>query len=123
LTIEIAEIAARAAASKTLEPTVILDVGEIIGITDHFVITAGRNDRQVKGIVDEVLSKVRDAGYRTVRPTEGLGDLGWVLLDFGGCIVHVFSADARRFYDLERLWSDAPRVEIDGILEPEEVAR
>jgi ribosome-associated protein len=119
LTLELATIAARAAASKTLERTVVLDVGDIFGITDHFVITSGRNERQMKAIVDEVSRQVREAGGHTVRPTEGLGSLAWVLLDFGDFIVHVFSAEARSFYDLERLWRDATSIEIDGLLEPE----
>ncbi len=123
LSLELATIAARAASAKTLERTVVLDVGELIGITDHFVITAGRNDRQVKAIVEEILDAARAAGYRTVRPSEGIGDLAWVLIDFGSCIVHVFSAEARAFYDLERLWRDATPIEIEGLLEPESAAR
>ncbi len=123
MSLELATIAARAASAKTLERTVVLDVGELIGITDHFVITAGRNDRQVKAIVEEILDAARAAGYRTVRPSEGIGDLAWVLIDFGSCIVHVFSAEARAFYDLERLWRDATPIEIEGLLEPESAAR
>jgi ribosome-associated protein len=121
LTIELATVAARAAASKTLEPTTVLDVGELFGITDHFVITAGRNDRQVRGIIDEIQRQLRELGIRTVRPIEGLSNLAWVLLDYGDFIVHVFSGEARDFYDLERLWRDAAKIEIDGLLEPEGV--
>jgi ribosome-associated protein len=102
-----------------MEPTTVLDVGEIFGITDHFVITAGRNDRQVKAIVDEIQKQVREAGAKTVRPLEGLDSLAWVLLDYGDFIVHVFSGEAREFYDLERLWRDAMTIEIVGLLQPE----
>ena len=123
LTLELVTVAARAAATKTLEPTIVLDVGELFGITDHFVITSGRNDRQVKAIVDEVTNQVRLAGGRTVRPAEGLGSLAWVLLDFGDFIVHVFSAEAREFYDLERLWRDAIRIEVDALVDAEGVPR
>jgi ribosome-associated protein len=119
LTLELATIAAHAAGSKTTEPTTVLDVGEIFGITDHFVITGGRNDRQVRAIVDEIQKQLRAHGERTVRPIEGLGNLAWVLLDYGDFIVHVFSGEARAFYDLERLWRDAPAVEVDGLLESE----
>jgi ribosome-associated protein len=98
---------------KTDEPTVILDVGELVGITDHFVITGGRNDRQVKAVVDEVARALHAPGAQDARRIEGLSDATWVLMDYGDIVVHVFSAEAREFYDLERLWSDAPKVEVD----------
>ena len=108
LTLELATIAAHAAASKTMEPTtVVLDVGELIGITDYFVITSGRNDRQVKAIVDEVSKQVREAGGGRCATSRVWSAATWVLLDFGDFIVHVFSREAREFYDLERLWRDA----------------
>lgn len=103
-------VAAAAASSKTMEETVVLDVGPILGITDYFVITAGRNERQVRAVVDEVTAKVREAGGGPVRQTEGLSAATWVLLDFGDFVVHVFDAEARGYYGLERLWGDAERV-------------
>lgn len=113
MSLELACVAARAAGSKTLEETVLLDVGDLIGITDYFVVTAGRNDRQVRAIVDEVTKQVREAGGGSVRQVEGLAAATWVLLDFGDLVVHVFDAEARAYYDLERLWADAPRVRFD----------
>lgn len=112
-------IAAEAAASKTMEETVVLEVGPLIGITDFFVITAGRNDRQVRAIVDEITHRVREAGGGSVRRIEGLQAAVWVLLDFGDFVVHVFDAEARGYYGLERLWGDAPRVEWDQQLSSE----
>lgn len=112
-------IAAEAAASKTMEETVVLEVGPLIGITDYFVITAGRNDRQVRSIVDEITHRVRDAGGGSVRRVEGLQAAVWVLLDFGDFVVHVFDAEARGYYGLERLWGDAPRVEWEAQLSSE----
>jgi ribosome-associated protein len=112
-------IAAEAAASKTMEPTLVIEVGPLIGITDYFVITAGRNDRQVRSIVDEVTSRVRAAGGGSVRRIEGLQAATWVLLDFGDFVVHVFDAEAREYFGLERLWADAPRVEWDSELSSE----
>ena len=106
-------IATRAASAKTLEETVILDVGDLIGITDYFVITAGRNDRQVRAIVDEVSRKVREQTGATVRQSEGLESMSWVLLDYGDFVVHVFDLESRALYALERLWADAPRVGLD----------
>lgn len=102
--------AAKAASTKTLDDTVVLDVGDLIGITDHFVITGGRNDRQVRAIVDEVARAVK-AGGGTLYRREGLADARWVLLDYGDFIVHVLDAEAREYYSLERLWSDSTRVE------------
>lgn len=105
--------AARAASTKTLEETVVLDVGDLIAITDHFVVTGGRNDRQVRAVVEEVQRTVKAAGGTLLR-SEGLDDARWVLLDYGDFIVHVLDADARQYYGLERLWSDSPRVFWDG---------
>jgi ribosome-associated protein len=122
LTLALASVAARAASTKTLERTAVLDVGDLFGITDYFVITAGRNERQIRSIVDEISKQVRDAGGGSVRQVEGMGDLAWVLLDYGDFIVHIFSAEARSFYDLERLWRDANTIEIEGMLEPEAIS-
>ena len=96
---------------KTDEPTVLLDVQKILSITDYFVIASGNNSRQVKAIVDEVNKKVKLAGSMPPRQVEGLGELEWVLLDYGTFLVHVFSNEARSLYGLERLWEDAERVE------------
>ena len=93
-----------------MEPTTLLDVGEIISITDYFVVSAGRNDRQVRAIVDEVSRQLRAAGAGPPRQTEGLSDSKWVLLDYGDFVVHVFDNEARAFYGLERLWGDAAAV-------------
>ena len=105
-----ARSAARAASAKGGEDTMIIDVGEVLAITDAFVITAGRNSRQVKTIAEEVEARLKgDAGITPLR-VEGLADSQWVLLDYGDLVVHVFLDETRAFYDLERLWADAPRV-------------
>jgi len=107
---EWARSAARAASAKGGEDTVIIDVGDVLAITDAFVITSGRNIRQVKTIAEEVEARLKaDGGIRPLR-VEGLGDSQWVLLDYGDLVVHVFLDETRTYYDLERLWSDAPRV-------------
>lgn len=103
--------AARAAASKTDEPTVVLDVGDVLSITGYFVITGGTNTRQVKTIAEEVEEQVSAAGGPRPLRTEGLDGLRWVLLDYGDFVVHVFLDEARRYYELERLWADVPRIE------------
>ena len=104
------QVAARAADAKSGEDTVILAMGELLGLTDAFVITSGRNVRQVRTIVDEVERMVKESGGRQPVRVEGLDDARWVLMDFGDFLVHVFLDEARRFYDLEHLWADAPRV-------------
>jgi ribosome-associated protein len=107
---EWARIAARAASAKGGDDTVIIEVGAVLAITDAFVITSGRNNRQVKTIAEEVEARLKaDGGIAPLR-VEGLGDASWILLDYGDLVVHVFLDETRRYYDLERLWSDAPRV-------------
>ena len=105
-----ARIAASAASAKGGEDTVILEVGEVLAITDAFVITSGRNSRQVKTIAEEVEARLKSDGAITPLRVEGLGDTQWVLLDYGDLVVHVFLDETRDFYDLERLWSDVPRL-------------
>jgi len=105
-----ARTAAQAASAKGGEETTIIEVGAVLAITDAFVITSGRNTRQVKTIAEEVETRLKaDGGIAPLR-VEGLGDSQWVLLDYGDLVVHVFLDETREFYDLERLWSDAPRV-------------
>jgi ribosome-associated protein len=103
-------VAARAAESKSGESTAILAMGELLGLTDAFVITSGRNSRQVKTIVDEVERQVGEGTGRKPVRVEGLDDARWVLMDYGDFLVHVFIDEAREFYDLEHLWVEAPRV-------------
>jgi ribosome-associated protein len=103
--------AARAAASKKAEDPIVLDVGELLGITEAFVIVSGANTRQVKTIADEVEEQVEAAGGPRPLRVEGLSDRRWVLIDYGSFVVHVFLDETRSFYDLERKWADAPRVE------------
>jgi ribosome-associated protein len=106
---ELAVAAARAAADKQAEDIVILDVHDLIVITDLFVVCTGTTDRQVKTIVEEVEKALKAMGRKPVR-REGEHESRWVLLDYVDVVVHVFAEEERDFYDLERLWRDAPRV-------------
>ena len=101
--------AAQAASAKGGEDTVVLEVGGLLGITDAFVISSGTNRRQVLTMAEEVEARVRAAGGPSPLRVEGRDDAQWVLLDYGDFVVHVFLDETRRFYDLERLWADAPR--------------
>ena len=108
-------VAARAADAKSGADTVILAMGELLGVTDAFVITSGRTYRQVRAIVDEVELQVKGLGGRSPLRVEGLSDAHWVLMDYGEFLVHVFLDEAREFYDLEHLWIDAHRIPWVGV--------
>ena len=105
-----ARTAARGASAKGGDDTVIIEVAAVLAITDAFVITSGRNTRQVKTIAEEVEARLKAEGDIKPIRVEGLGDSQWILLDYGDLVVHVFLDETRAYYDLERLWSDAPRV-------------
>src|SRR5579862_7165572 len=83
-------VAARAAEDKMGQSTAILAMGDILGVTDAFVITSGRNSRQVRTIADEVERKVKEETGRSPWAVEGRRDLRWVLIDYGDFLVHVF---------------------------------
>ncbi|MDE3205600.1 MAG: ribosome silencing factor [Acidobacteriota bacterium] len=102
-------IAAGACWEKGGEDTVILSVGDTLSIVDAFVITAGTNPRQVRTMSEEVEEKVKQAGGPAPRRIEGLDDARWVLMDYGDFVVHILLDEARDFYQLDRLWSDAQR--------------
>lgn len=112
-TFRLARLAGEAASEKKAENTVILEVGPLIGITDYFVITSAANPRQVRTVAEEIEAKVKQSGRSGSPSVEGLDDARWVLLDYGDFVCHVFLEEARAYYDIERLWADAPRVEID----------
>lgn len=106
-----ATTAATAAAAKSGEDPVILEVGAMLAVTDAFVITSGANVRQVRTIVEEVERQVKEAGGPSPLRIEGLDDARWVLMDYGDFIVHVFGTETREFYGLEGLWAGADRWE------------
>src|SRR6266550_9142326 len=89
----------------------VLDLRGIASFTDFFVIATGMNRRQVQAISDEVVEQLKRAGTRAAR-VEGYQTGEWILIDYGDFIVHVFDEKARRFYDLERLWREANRVDL-----------
>jgi ribosome-associated protein len=106
-----AVLAATAAASKKGTDPIVLDVGDVLSITDSFVIVSASNTRLVRTIADEVEAQVTAAGGPKPARIEGLDDLHWVLMDYGEFVVHVFLQETREYYELERLWSDVPRLE------------
>jgi ribosome-associated protein len=100
-------IAARAADDKKGEDVLVLDVAEIMGIVECFVITSASNTRLVRSIVDEVERQLFEQTGEKPRAVEGLRDASWVLVDYGDLVVHVFLRETREYYGLERLWADA----------------
>ena len=107
---ELAIVAARAADAKGARDVVILEVGDVLVVADEFVIASAPNDRQVRAIVDDVERQVGEAGFGRPLRVEGLDDRHWVLMDYGDVVVHVFLDETREYYELERLWSDVPRL-------------
>jgi ribosome-associated protein len=89
------------------QDTVVLDIHELSPFADYFVITAGANERQLRAITRTVSEKMHEAGIRPTR-TEGGAMSGWIVLDFGDVLVHIFSEEQREFYRLEDLWAEAP---------------
>jgi len=104
-------IAAGAADDKKAAETLIIDVGDVFSVSDYFVITSGSNPRQVAAIVDAVEEEIKNVGGPGPVRVEGLEDREWVLVDYGAFVVHVFNQEQRDFYQLERLWSDRPRID------------
>jgi len=95
---------------KALDLTV-LDLRGIASFTDFFVITTGTNRRQCQAISDEVVEQLKRSGTRAAR-VEGFQTAEWILIDYGDFVVHVFDDKARGFYDLERLWREAQRIDV-----------
>jgi ribosome-associated protein len=110
--IDLALIAADAAADKLGSDIVLIDVSDRLALTDVFVIVTGSNERQVEAIVDAVEEKLRAAGVKPLR-REGRREGRWVLLDYSEIVVHIQHAEERVFYDLERLWRDCPTIPFD----------
>jgi ribosome-associated protein len=105
--------AVRAADDKKALETVVLDLRELASFTDYFIITSGANTRQVQAIADGVVEELKKQGKRASR-VEGYSTAEWILVDYGDFVLHVFEDKARKFYDLERLWREAIRVNVPG---------
>ena len=108
---ERAQRLAEAALDRKAEKVVALDVREITTFADAFVLATGTSDRHVRAVADAVLEAAREIGCDK-RGVEGYDEGRWVLLDLNDVVVHVFRHDEREHYDLDRLWGDAPRIEL-----------
>lgn len=115
---EIAGIAAKALDDKKARDVKVLRTAEQTVIADYFVICNGTSSTHIKALVDEVDKQLSEAGEPPIR-REGLRSDIWVLMDFGSVIVHVFTDEARKFYNLERLWSDSEEVAVSSLPRPQ----
>ena len=110
--IDAARVAALGADEMKGEDIVAFDVSEPLGLTDVFLIATGSSPRHVLSIAEEVEKQMHLQCGMNPREREGLEEGQWVLLDFGDIVVHVMDQDSRDFYDLERLWKDCPRIDL-----------
>ena len=110
--LELARFCARTGLDTKAEDVIILDVRGLSTFTDYFVIMSGRSSRHVQGLA-EVIEGQLSAKRVSARKTEGLKEGTWVLLDYGDVVVHIFYSEARVFYDLDGLWHDAPRIQVE----------
>lgn len=101
-----------AAAEKKAEDPVALNLRKIASFTDCFVICSGTQSRQTQAICDAILEKLRDKGVRPGH-VEGYDRGDWILIDLSDLIIHIFTRETREFYNLERLWGDAPEIELE----------
>lgn len=109
--LDLAKIAAQACDDKQGADIVVLPVGDVLAVTEYFVVTSAQSGRQVRAIADNVLENVRILTDRSPLRTEGAREQQWVLIDYGDVVVHVFAEEQRRFYEIERLYKDVTPVE------------
>ena len=107
--LEVAKLVSAAALDKKARDMIVLDVSEISSFADYFVIMSGRSTRHVQGLAEAIDSKIRSKRTKDTN-SEGLREGLWVLLDYNDVVVHIFYNEVRKFYDLEGLWHDAPRI-------------
>lgn len=114
---ELATVAAKAADEKLGRDIAVIDVTDVMAITDVFVVVSADNERQVAAIVEEIEDALTKSGAEPKR-REGNREFRWVLLDYGTFVVHVQRDAEREFYGLDRLYADCPLIEVDGVEPP-----
>lgn len=110
---DLAKLVVQAAENKKAENIIVLDISKLSVIADYFVICHGNNERQVQAIVNEIRDQALKNNY-DVRGIEGAEEGRWVLIDLKDVVIHVFHREDRDFYNIERLWSDAPVVSLSN---------
>ncbi len=112
---QLINLAAKAADDKRAEDIVALDMNGVSLISDYFLICHGNSEKQVQAIAKEIKDQALEHGM-DVKRLEGYDQARWVLVDLGSVIVHIFHKDERNYYNLEKLWGDAPHLALDEIL-------
>ncbi len=107
----LARIAAQAADDKQGSDIVVLNVGDVLAITELFVVTSASNAPQVRTIANEISARIREQLGMSPLHSEGVAEQQWILLDYGDVVVHIFAEESRRFYEIERLYTDVPVVD------------
>ena len=108
-----ARLSARAALDKRAQALQLLDLAALSGIADYFLLCTGTSTTHVATIAEGVEAALKAAGHRALH-REGVAASGWVLLDYGDVVIHVFLPETRAFYALDRLWGDAPELPIEA---------
>ena len=111
---DFAVLAVEALEDKKGEDISIIDISEVSVIADYFIIAGGNNKSQIQALSDAVDEKLGRAGL-PLKQIEGYNNANWILLDFGDIIVHIFDKENRLFYDLERIWRDGKRIEVNEL--------
>ena len=108
--LDLAREIARIADAEHGSDVLVLSVGDVLGVTEYFVIVSASNRRLVRTLVDEIEIQTREQTGRSPMRSEGVRENQWVLVDYGDVVVHVFLAEVREFYEIERLYTDVPKV-------------
>ena len=111
MTENLLQIVYKAIDDKRGEDIVVLNMQNISLLADYFIICHGNSDRQLQAIAREVQEKAEENGY-SIKRVEGFDSARWILVDLGDVVVHIFHKDERAFYNLERLWGDAPQLDV-----------
>jgi ribosome-associated protein len=109
--LDLARVIAGIADAEHGSDVLVLEVGDVLGVTEYFVIVSASNRRLVRTLVDEIEVQTREHTGRSPLRSEGVRENQWVLVDYGDVVVHVFLAEVREFYEIERLYTDVPKVD------------
>jgi len=113
---DMVKVAYQALNKKLAEDITVIDISKVSVIADYFMIANGGNVNQVQAMADEVMEKMEKTGYK-LRQVEGYASAVWILMDYTDIVIHVFSREDRRFYDLERIWRDGTLVDTEQLEE------
>lgn len=111
---ELAKTACHALSEKKAEELRVIDISEISPLADYFIIATGANNNQIQAMVDAVEEELAKTGH-TAKQIEGNRNSTWILMDYSDIIVHIFSKEDRLFYDLEKIWTDGKKIEVEEL--------